>query len=208
MNNKTLRIGIIILALIGVGLFLRLSDNSSDNSVEAETENAEVVEEVVSSETEKKEEEVVEEDKSELLNEGELALDFELEDIDGNMVSLKELRGSKVYLKFWASWCPVCVSGLDKLDELFATEKDFLAYTIVMPGLNGEMDKEEFMEWFNELGHDNIKILFDTSGEVARQYKLRAVPTSAFIGSDGVHVNTVLGEQDSNSIINEFSKIK
>jgi len=56
--------------------------------------------------TSKSKEEVVEEGN----NSGQLAYEFEAEDMDGNLVKLSDYRGEKVFLNFWASWCPPCSS--------------------------------------------------------------------------------------------------
>ncbi|GAA0791031.1 hypothetical protein GCM10008910_01570 [Faecalicatena orotica] len=36
-------------------------------------------------------------------NDGALAPDFEMMDLDGNTVKLSDFAGEKVYLKYWAS---------------------------------------------------------------------------------------------------------
>ncbi|WP_277568290.1 redoxin domain-containing protein [Cohnella ginsengisoli] len=38
----------------------------------------------------------------------EAAPDFTLKDLDGNAVSLRDLRGKAVYLNFWTTWCKWC----------------------------------------------------------------------------------------------------
>lgn len=38
---------------------------------------------------------------------------------DGREVSLAELRGRRVLINFWASWCPPCIEELPLLDELW-----------------------------------------------------------------------------------------
>jgi thiol-disulfide isomerase/thioredoxin len=39
---------------------------------------------------------------------GDQAPDFLLEDTAGNQVSLASLRGKVVLVNFWATWCPPC----------------------------------------------------------------------------------------------------
>ena len=38
--------------------------------------------------------------------------------LEGKEVSLADYKGKKVYLKFWASWCPICLSGLADITQL------------------------------------------------------------------------------------------
>ena len=38
--------------------------------------------------------------------------------LDGKEVSLADYKGKKVYIKFWASWCPICLSGLADITQL------------------------------------------------------------------------------------------
>ncbi len=40
--------------------------------------------------------------------EGFLAPDFTLDTLDGNQVTLSELRGRIVVINFWATWCLPC----------------------------------------------------------------------------------------------------
>ena len=107
------------------------------------------------------------------VNDGDLASDFTLEDAEGNLVKLSDLQGRKVYVKFWASWCPICLSGLEELNNLAKDNKDFEIITVVTPKVYGEKDKEDFIKWFDNLGYDNIKMLFDESGDVVKKYGVR-----------------------------------
>lgn len=47
-----------------------------------------------------------------------LEADFTLPDLDGTMVSLRQLRGRPVLVSFFATWCPPCVEEAPSLDAL------------------------------------------------------------------------------------------
>jgi thiol-disulfide isomerase/thioredoxin len=70
------------------------------------------------------------------------AQDFSLENLNGELVSLSDFRGDRVYIKFWASWCSICLSGLEELNTLSADVTDYKVLTIVSPGYKGEMEKQ------------------------------------------------------------------
>lgn len=115
----------------------------------------------------------------------EMAPPIKLMDLEGNTVDLAALQGEKVYVKFWASWCSICLAGMAELNELAAQDNDFKIITIVSPGVNGEQEKADFIEWFKGLEYKNIQVLLDETGEVTKAYKVRAYPTSAFIDETG-----------------------
>ncbi len=140
-------------------------------------------------------------------NTGDKASSFDLETMGGEKVSLESLSGEKVYVKFWASWCSICLAGLDELDALAAEESGFRVITIVSPGQNGEQSRSDFEAWFKELGYKNIEVLFDTSGDVQKAYGVRAFPTAAYIGSDGVLIKVIPGHMDNEAIKASFEEI-
>ena len=135
-----------------------------------------------------------------MMNEGKAAPDFELLDIDGNVYTLGDFQGEKLYLKYWASWCSICLAGLSEVDELFLQDNDFQAFTVVTPGANGEQSKEDFIEWFKGLGYDNVKVLFDMNVKFGKEIGVRAFPTSVFIGSDGVLIQALPGHKSNEEI--------
>lgn len=145
-------------------------------------------------------------DSNKIMNVGEKATDFTLKDIDGNSYTLSDFSGEKVYIKFWASWCPICLTGLDEVDTL-AKEADFKVLTIVSPGSNGEQNTENFIEWFNGLETENMIVLLDEDGAIANQYGVRAYPTSSYIGSDGILIKTLPGHASNESIYENIEKI-
>lgn len=147
-------------------------------------------------------EDTMEKDTSEVSNnEGDLASEFELVDADGNVFNNDTFKGEKIYLKYWASWCSICLAGLKEVDELFIEADGFTVYTVVTPNANGEQSQEEFIEWFSGLEQKNITVLFDMKGQAAKKFGVRAFPTSVFIGSDGVLISATPGHKTNEEIV-------
>lgn len=134
--------------------------------------------------------------------------DFTLKDLDGNDYKLSDNKGKKVYMKFWASWCSICLTGLEDLNKLAGENNDFEIVTVVAPGRNREMDTAAFKKWFKELGHKNLKVLFDETGEVTEHYGIKVYPTSVYVGSNGTDTTVKAGHNSNDDIKNTIKEIK
>ena len=121
-------------------------------------------------------------------------------DFDGNAVSLADFAGKPVVIKFWASWCSICLSTLAETDALAAQDNDFAVITVVAPSVSGEMSAESFRAWYNELGYDNAPVLFDKGGIAMQAFGVYAVPTSVFIGADGALLAAITGPVTADEI--------
>jgi len=115
---------------------------------------------------------------------GETAPDFELETLDGDKIQLCELRGQKVILNFWATWCGPCREEMPEMQEFYDNNKDeveILAVNLLDTETN-DSDPEEYIEEFQY----TFPVLLDGNGDVSKAYKgAVAVPTTYFIGTDG-----------------------
>lgn len=136
-----------------------------------------------------------------VVNTGSEAPLFKLNDLEGNAVDLAALKGEKVYVKFWASWCPICLAGMEEVDKLAAEEQDFRILTVVAPDTNGEKSKEDFIQWFGGVEEGkNLTVLLDEGGDITRAYGVRGYPTNVLIGSDGTLVKTLPGHLENERI--------
>lgn len=128
--------------------------------------------------------------------------DFQLQGVDGKTYRLSDFRGKKVYLKFWASWCSICLSTLEDTQALAKAEKnqDYVVLTVVAPNHQGEQSEEAFKEWVDKLDSNQFPILLDRDGRLLEQYQVRAYPTQVFIDKSGQVVKTQVGFMDKSSI--------
>lgn len=125
-----------------------------------------------------------------------------LSTLQGEKISLSDFKGKIVYVKFWATWCPLCLAGLEDFAELekqYRDSKDVAVISIVAPGLNGEVSKEDFIAWAK--GQElSFPVLFDETGLLTKEFGVRAYPTSVYLGKDGKAFKKTMGDETNDSI--------
>ncbi|MFC1991764.1 TlpA family protein disulfide reductase [Chloroflexota bacterium] len=116
------------------------------------------------------------------LTKGTLAPDFTLTDLDGNQVSLSDFRGKTVFLNFWATWCPPCRAEMPEMESVYQEYKD---KEVVIIGVDIQETEETVRQFVQEGGY-SWTFLLDTSGTVAADYEVVAIPTSLFLDKEGI----------------------
>ncbi|MDO5089343.1 MAG: redoxin family protein [Leptotrichiaceae bacterium] len=126
---------------------------------------------------------------------------IQLKDLNNNTVSLSKYKGKKVYIKMWASWCPVCLAGLQELDTLSGEKnKNFEVITIVSPGYKGEKPKDKFVQWYKGLNYKNVTVLMDEKGEVLKKAQVRGYPSNVILDANLNVVKVLPGHMNSGQI--------
>ena len=145
---------------------------------------------------------------SQTVKKGEAVTDFELTGVDGNTYRLSDYKGIKVYLKFWASWCSICLASLPDTDELAKeASDDYVILTVVSPGQKGEQSEEAFKKWYQGLDYKDLPVLLDPSGQLLASHGVRSYPTQAFIDKEGKLVKTQPGFMDKETILQTLKSI-
>ena len=125
----------------------------------------------------------------------------QLKDINNKTVSLDKYKGKKVYIKMWASWCPLCLSSLNEINSLSADKnKNFTVITIVSPGLKGEKPTDKFIQWYKGLNYKNITVLLDEKGTVIKRAKILGYPSNIILDSNLNIISTSQGHMNAGQI--------
>ena len=141
---------------------------------------------------------------------GKKVQDFSLQGVDGKTYRLSDYKGKKVYLKFWASWCSICLSTLGDTNDLAKAEegKDYVVLTVVAPTFNGEKSADDFKNWYQALDYKDFPVLMDSKGDLLKEYGIRSYPSALFIASDGTLAKTHIGYMSKEDIVQTLKEMK
>jgi thiol-disulfide isomerase/thioredoxin len=116
----------------------------------------------------------------------ELAYDFTLTTLEGESITLSDLRGGWALVNFWATWCPPCVQEMPYLQEVARSRE------IHVLGVNvGE--KEPAVRAFVEKYGIEFPILMGMDQVLQMAYNARGLPQSYLIAPDGSIALRVVG---------------
>jgi len=134
---------------------------------------------------------------------GFLAPDFELLTLEGETMRLSELRGKRVVLNFWATWCPPCRSEMPAFERAYQRYQD---RGLIIVAVNEAEDPTAVAAFRNELGL-TFPILLDSRMEVGEQYRVRFLPTTYFIAPDGTIIERVEGGMSEGAIYARIQRL-
>lgn len=124
------------------------------------------------------------------------AINFKLRDLNGNEVSLSDFKGKKVFLNFWASWCPPCKAEMPDIEKLYQETKNS---DLVILAVNLGEDSKTVKSFISKNNY-NFKVLLDSDQEVAIKYNITSIPTSFFIDKNGNIVSKRIGAMTINEM--------
>jgi len=121
------------------------------------------------------------------------APDFTLSTIDGKEVKLSNLRGRKVMINFWATWCPPCKAEMPAMQQLYNQANGLMEIL----GIN--IDPKNDVEGFVRENQLTFPILLDKTGRVNEDYSILSIPTTLLINEEGMiekkHIGAMTLEQ-------------
>lgn len=113
--------------------------------------------------------------------------DFTLLSLDGEEITLSNLKGRVVIVDFWATWCPPCRNSIPALINLF-NKYQGQGFTV----LGISMEDRATLEKYRDQNNIPYPILLGNK-EVAKAYNVQAIPHMFIIDKKGQVRKTQLG---------------
>ena len=115
----------------------------------------------------------------------------------GNKVNLKDFESELIILNFWATWCAPCREEMPSLNNLQILH-DKKKITIIPINIGGE-NISKSKKFFDELLIEELQVFVGDGAGIAKNLKLRGIPTTLFIDKDGYELARIVGSIDFNS---------
>ena len=118
-------------------------------------------------------------------------------DEDNNVINLNDFKGKLIILNFWATWCAPCREEMPSLSNLQKL-KDEKKLKIIPINIGGE-NISKSKKFFDELLIEELQVFVGDGAGIAKNLKLRGLPTTLFIDKDGYEFARIVGSIDFNS---------
>jgi len=137
---------------------------------------------------------------------GSAAPDIELIDMNRNKIELSDMRGSVVFVNFWATWCESCVNEMPSIEALFGQmsgNKKFRLVTILFRD-----DESRALSYMKGNGY-NFPVFLNPDGSAARKFGITGVPETFIIDKKGILRDKVIGpaEWDSPNVVEALGNL-
>ncbi|WMT43178.1 redoxin domain-containing protein [Paenibacillus sp. D2_2] len=128
------------------------------------------------------------------------APDFELTDLDGKSVRLSDYRGKTVVMNFWATWCRVCQAEMPHMERFYQDQQNQDDVVVLSINATSQERSSDNVENYVDKEGLSFPIVLDKDGDVLKEYKVTAYPTTYIIDPSGNIRERYLGAVSFDSI--------
>lgn len=116
---------------------------------------------------------------------GQPAVDFALNDPEGNPIAISSFRGKYLLIDFWASWCGPCRRENPNVVKLYE-EFNPMGFEII--GVSFDRDREKWLQAIDDdqLSWSHVSDLKYWDSEAGKLYAINSIPATVLLDREGV----------------------
>ena|SRR5687768_11244892 len=112
---------------------------------------------------------------------GDVAPPLALPDGGGQQVDLSKLRGSVVYVDFWASWCGPCKRSFPWMNEM---SRKYAAKGLHIVAINVDKKRDD-ADRFLKASPAEFTVVYDAAGGTPAAWQVKSMPSSYLVDASG-----------------------
>jgi peroxiredoxin len=143
-------------------------------------------------------------DKVKALAIGDMAPDFELVDLNGEVHRLSDYRGQGVFLNFWGTWCEPCKKEMPAMDRQYTKYKEEGVHILAVNIAQSKFEVQKFVDNY----HLTFPVMIDETKSVMEAYNIVPLPTTILISPEGKVERIITGEMTETQIASYMETIK
>ncbi|MBB5172951.1 thiol-disulfide oxidoreductase ResA [Texcoconibacillus texcoconensis] len=134
---------------------------------------------------------------------GDEAPNFALENLDGEKIMLEDWEGEGVYLNFWATYCAFCREKMGYLKEHYDTYRD---KGVEVVSVNVDESTVQ-VERHQERANYPYPIAIDRGMHVSNAYGVQSLPSVFLIDETGEVIEHTVGAKTEEQVIESLEQL-
>ena len=119
-------------------------------------------------------------------------IDIQAKTLAGKDFQLESLKGQKVIVNFWASWCGPCVEEVPSLIRLVKKYKG----QVKLVAISGDSNRDDiaiFLKSFPDLAGENVELIWDEDKSLMKKFSVNGLPESLILNKDLTVAKKIVG---------------
>ncbi|WP_096188579.1 thiol-disulfide oxidoreductase ResA [Evansella halocellulosilytica] len=138
-----------------------------------------------------------------VVDRGDVAPNFVLNDMDGNRMELSELQGKGVYLNFWATYCTYCRTKMEYLKDHY---EDFKEQGVEVIAVNVDESTLQVQRHLDR-NEVNYPVFIDRDMLVSNAYGVVSLPASFLIDPNGEVIDREIGAKTEEQVLESLQSL-
>lgn len=132
------------------------------------------------------------------LNVDSLAKNFTVEMIDGQRISLSDLKGKVILLNYWATWCAPCLMEFSEIPNKILAPFEGRQFVFIPIAIGEDKEKVKLKMEQMKKYNINFNVGYDPAKMIWNEYASGVIPKNFIIDKNGIIRHVSIGYMEGN----------